>query len=147
MSVTYEHTTHASCSAHQAFAVLDDLPRTSEWLKPCHSLKKIIAGPNAIGDRLKYEYSEGGRVKMMDGEIIARRQDEQIVCRYADDMFEVIVDLSVEPATEGCKLTHVITMTPKKFFAKILTPLIRIGIKKQTRDAMTALKQILEVAS
>ena len=43
--------------------------------------------------------------------------------------------------------THVIEITPKTFFGRLLSPLIRLGLGKQTRDAARNLKKLLEANS
>ena len=40
--------------------------------------------------------------------------------------------------------THVIEITPKKFLAKLMSPMIRLGVGKQTREAAANLKKLLE---
>jgi len=41
-------------------------------------------------------------------------------------------------------MTHIIEMTPKKFVAKLFTPLVKLGIRKQTTEAAGNLKKLLE---
>ncbi len=133
-------------SPDRAFAAIDDLPGTARWLPPCESLAKVGPGPNAAGDALRYVYKQGGRVGEMAGEIVARTPGERLHCRYFDPAFEVSVDLHVAPAPEGARMTHTITITPKTFMGRLMSPLIRLGLGKQTRAAATNLKTILESA-
>ena len=63
---------------------------------------------------------------------------------YNDSMFDVSVDLRVS-AKGGETLTkHMVEITPKTFGGKLMSPLIRFGLKKQTRDAAKNLKNLLE---
>jgi hypothetical protein len=80
----------------------------------------------------------------MAGEIIARTPGGRLHCKYFDTMFDVSVDLRVSPAAEGALTTHVIEITPKTFLGKLMSPLIRLGIGKQTREAAANLKKLLE---
>ena len=43
-------------------------------------------------------------------------------------------------------MTHVIEIAPKTFLGKLMQPLIRLGLRSQTRAAATNLKQLLEAA-
>jgi hypothetical protein len=63
---------------------------------------------------------------------------------YHDSMFDVSVDLRVAPAPDGSLTTHIIEITPKTFMAKLMSPLIRMGLGKQTRTAAGNLKKLLE---
>jgi hypothetical protein len=83
----------------------------------------------------------------MAGEIIARTPGERLHCKYFDTMFDVSVDLRVSPVSEGALTTHVIEITPKTFLTKLMSPLLRLGMRKQTRDAAANLKKLLESAT
>ena len=43
-------------------------------------------------------------------------------------------------------MTHVIEIAPKTFLGKLMQPLIRLGLRSQTRAAATNLQQLLEAA-
>ena len=107
------------------------------------SLEKIGTGPNAVGDKLKYVFRQGG-VKTMEGEILARVPGERLHARYFDSQFEVSVDLRISAVPEGALTTHMIEITPKSIVGKLMQPLIRLGLKKQTQDAASNLRKLLE---
>jgi hypothetical protein len=144
MPIRYQHTETIRTTPQRAFAAIDDLPLTAQWLPPCVSLEKVGSGPNAPGDKLRYVYRQGGKQSEMAGEILARTPGERLHCKYFDSMFDVSVDLSVAAAPEGTLTTHIIEITPKKFFAKLMSPMIRLGLGKQTRQAAANLKKLLE---
>lgn len=146
MPIRHELTETVRVSPERAFAAIDDLALTAKWLPPCVSLNKIGPGPNAVGDKLRYVYKQGGKQAEMDGEIVARVPGERLACRYFDKMFEVSVDLRVAPAPGGATTTHIIEITPKSFVGKLMSPMVRMGIKKQSRDAAANLKKLLESA-
>ncbi len=144
MPIRYEHVETVRTTPERAFAAIDDLPLTARWLPPCVSLEKVGTGPNARGDKLRYVYRQGGRQAEMAGEIVARTPGERLHCRYFDRMFEISVDLRVAAAPEGALMTHAIEITPKTLVCKLMGPLIRLGLGKQTRAAAANLKKHLE---
>jgi hypothetical protein len=144
MAVRYEHLETIRVTPEQAFAAIDNLPLTAKWLPPCVSLEKIGSGPNAPGDKLRYVYKQGGRTGEMSGEILARIPNERLHCKYSDSMFDISVDQRVAPAPDGALTTHSIEITPKTFMGKLMSPLIRLGLGKQTRTAAANLKKLLE---
>jgi len=144
MAIRCQHAEAIRTTPQGAFAAIDNLPLTAKWLPPCVSLEKIGSGPNAPGDKLRYVYKQGGKTGEMAGEIIARTPGERLHCMYFDRSFDVSVDLRVAAASDGALTTHIIEITPKKFVAKLMSPLIRIGLGKQTREAATNLKKLLE---
>ena len=54
------------------------------------------------------------------------------------------MDLHVAGALDGALTTHIIEITPKTWVGKLMSPLIRMGICKQTREAAANLKKLLE---
>ncbi len=144
MPIRYQHTEIVHATPELAFATINDLPLTSQWLPPCVSLEKVGAGPNAAGDKLQYVYKQGGRTAEMAGEIVTLDPGQRLHCLYYDRAFDVSVDLRVEVAKEATLTTHIIEITPKTFFARLMSPLIRMGLGKQTRDAAANLKKLLE---
>ena len=147
MAIRCELAEDVAAPPARAFAAIDDLPLTAKWLPPCVQLEKVLPGPNAVGDQLKYTFKQGGKTSVMDGEILARTPGERVYCRYWDRAFEVLVDLRVAAAAGGSRLTHVIEIVPKTFLCKLFSPLIRLGLPKQTKEAMANLKKMLEAPS
>ncbi len=80
----------------------------------------------------------------MDGEILNRIPNERLTCVYRDKQFEVLVDFRVESSAAGSVLAHTITITPKTLMGKLMAPCIRLGLKSQTRTAMSNIKNLLE---
>jgi len=144
MPIRYQHVETVATTPDRAFAAIDDLPLTAKWLPPCVSLSKIGDGPNAPGDKLRYVFKQGGKQSEMAGEILARVLGERLHCKYSDSAFEVSVDLRVAPAPGGALTTHIIEISPKTLLGKLMWPLIRLGVGKQTRDAAANLKRLLE---
>jgi hypothetical protein len=147
MPIRYEHSETVRTTPDRAFAAIDDLPLTAKWLPPCVSLEKVGDGPNAPGDRLRYVYRQGSKQGEMAGEVVERTPGERLHCKYFDPMFDVSVDLRVSPAPEGALTTHLIEIAPKTFLGKLMSPLIRMGVRKQTRTAAANLKALLESAA
>ena len=128
----------------KAFAMIDDLPLTAQWLPPCVSLENTTGSPNKPGDKLRYVYRQGGREGQMEGFISERLPEKRLHCIYSDNSFTVSVDISIEASPEGVLMTHTIEITPKTFMGVLLWPLIRLGLGKQTREAANNLKRLLE---
>ncbi len=144
MPINYEYSVEVNCSPGQAFALIDDLARTPQWLSVCVSLEKLNPGPNSVGGKLRYTFKQGKQSKVMDGEITARIPVEKLTYQFDDKMFQVVIDFNIVPTSAGANMTHLITITAKTFAGKLMSSLIRLGVPKQTKDAMHALKAILD---
>lgn len=147
MAIHFEHGLDVGVPPEAAFTVLDDLSQTPRWLERCTGIDKLAPGPNAVGAKLRYHYREGGRTGEMDGEITARSPNEQLSFRYGDKLMDVTVDFRVRPSGAGTRLVHAIDITPKTWFAKLLSPFIRKQLPRQTTQAMDRLRQLLEAGS
>jgi hypothetical protein len=147
MSIRVQHTVTVATSPERAFAVIDDLPLTAKWLPPCVSLEKVGSGPNAPGDKLRYVYKQGRRQAEMAGEILTRSPGQRLHCKYCDNYFDVFVDLRVAQAPGGALTTHIIEITPKTLFGRLMGPVIRLGVGRQTRNAANNLKKLLEATA
>lgn len=144
MPIRFEHVESVAVHPERAFALIDDFPATAQWLPPCVSLAKVGEGPNAAGDKLRYVYRQGGREAEMEGRIVERVAGERLHCVYTDAAFEVSVDLRIAPAAGGATTTHIIEITPKTLMGRLMSPLIGMGLGKQTREAAANLRKLLE---
>ena len=144
MPIHFEHAIEVARGPERAFAVLDDLSRTPRWLARCTGIEKLTPGANAVGTKLRYAYQEGGRKGVMDGEITARIPNERLSFRYVDKMMEVSVDFRMSARDGGVRLVHAIDITPRTFFMKLFSPLIRRQLPRQTVTAMEKLRALLE---
>ncbi len=144
MAISYEHGIDVPQSPAEVFAVLDDFSRLPSWLKPCEGLAKQGAGPNQAGDKLRYAYVQGGRHGVMDGVIVARDDGHRLCCKYYDRLFTVVVDFRVAAGEGGgAHLIHRIEITPNAFMARLMSPFIRGGLPKQTKESMENLRRLL----
>ncbi len=147
MAIVFEHGIDLPQPPSAVFALLDDFSQLPKWLKPCEGLAKLGTGPNAAGDKLRYAYAQGGRHGVMDGVIVAREPERRLTCKYYDRLFTVVVDFRVADGEGGgTRLVHHIEITPNSFMAKLMSPLIRGQLPRQTIDSMQALRQLLAMA-
>lgn len=143
MAIHFEHAIELPQPPARVFGVLDDLSQTPKWLAPCTGIEVLTPGEKRVGTKLRYSHREGGRVGVMDGEIVERVPNERLGYRYVDRMMQVGVRFSMRSAGGGTRLTHTIDITPKTFFAKLLSPLIRRQLPRQTITAMESLRALL----
>jgi hypothetical protein len=104
---------------------------------------KQSSGPNKVGDKLRYAYCESGRHGLMDGVITAYEPDSHMAYRYYDKMMQVIVEFRMEPNGEGTRLTHFIDITPHSFMAKLMSPMFKMKLPKQTVQTMENIRALL----
>jgi len=144
MAIHFEHSLQVSADPGKTFAMLDDVKRTPEWLSRCTSIDKLGDGPNAVGTKLKYSFKQGRRDGVMKGEITARTPGEQITFHYVDKMFDVTIAFRLAKADAGTQLTQAIDIAPRSVIGKLLSPLIRRVLPKQTVADLEKLRELLK---
>ena len=143
MAIVFEHGIDLPQSPHQVFTLLDDFSKTPLWLERCEGVVKHGTGPHAAGDKLRYAYKEGGHHGVMDGVIVAYEPDAHLSYHYRDTLMAVAVDFRLTMQGEGTHLLHRIEIAPQSFIAKLMAPLIRSKLPKQTITAMENLRRLL----
>ena len=139
----FAHTLSVSAPPSAIFAIVDDVSQTPTWLSRCTAIEKLDPGPNDVGTRLRYHYADGRRTGVMDGQIIAREPDRHFAMKFSDRMMDVTVDFVAASDGVGTTLTHSVDIAPQGF-GRLVAPLIRRQLPKQTIDAMTTLKRLAE---
>jgi len=143
MAISFEHGIDVPQAPERVFSLLDDVSKTPRWLDRCVGIENLTDGPNRVGSKLRYSFREGGHVGVMDGEIVSRSPNEHLGYVYVDKMMHVSVDFRMARAGQGTHLVHAIVITPGTFFARLLSPLIRRQLPRQTITAMEKLRVLL----
>ena len=143
MPIVVEHGIDLNQPPHEVFAFLDDFKRVPTWLKRCEGVAKLGQGPNKAGDKLRYAYYEGGKHRIMDGVISTYEPNRQLSYRYYDKMMQAFIDFHLEPQGTGTRLIHRVELVPNSLLCKLLLPLFKAKLPKQTKEAMADLKAIL----
>ncbi|MEP6865801.1 MAG: SRPBCC family protein [Deltaproteobacteria bacterium] len=143
MPVHFEYAVEILKPQATVFAVLDDVSRTPEWLSRCTKIEKLDPGPNAVGTKLRYDYLQGRKTGTMTGSIAAHAAPDHIAFRYNDKMFDVTIDFKLVAVAAGTKLTQHIDIVPTSLVGRLLQPLIRRVLPKQTVTDLEKLRALV----
>ncbi|MFO0745180.1 MAG: SRPBCC family protein [Myxococcota bacterium] len=143
MAIEFQHGIDVGAPPERVFALLDDLAQTPRWLARCTGIEKLTPGENAVGTELRYAYRDGRRRGTMLGRITARTPAAHLAFHYGDRMMDVSVDFRMGGNGAGTHLVHTIGITPRNFFARLFSPLIRRALPAQTIGAMEKLRSLL----
>jgi hypothetical protein len=129
-------------TAAAVFAVVADLGRAPAWLESCVLLK--VAGDGALkhGAKLQYVYRQGSRPGEMDGEVTAFEPNARLAMHLTDRKFEVAMEIALGDEHGDTRVTHTITITPKTFGGRLMSPLIRMGNRRQVKMNLVRLKRL-----
>jgi uncharacterized protein YndB with AHSA1/START domain len=144
VTTSAEHTTRVSAPPERVFAILDDPARTPEWLRRCRGMEKLTPGPLAPGSRLRYAYRSGGGVAHLEGEVVARVENDRLTMRFTDRMFEITPDFRLREDWGDTELTHIVEVVPRTRLARLLAPIAHLQLPRQTARATEALRALAE---
>jgi len=128
--------------AAAVFAVVADPGRAPAWLESCVLLKVAGEGAMALGAKLHYVYRQGSQPGEMDGEVTAFEPDRRLAIRLTDRKFEVEMDIALSEEHGDTWVTLAITITPRTFGGRLMTPLIRVGNRRQVKRNLVRLKRL-----
>ena len=104
-----------------------------EWLSRCTKSSSSIRGRTRSVRSCATHYLQGekpGTMTRFDRR--ARPRRDHIAFRYNDRMFDVTIDFMLVASTAGTKLTQQIDIVPTSLVGRLLQPLIRRVLPKQT---------------
>ena len=144
---SFSHTLQVAAAPEAVYAIIDDTERTPEWLSRCTRIDNLGAGPNAVGTPLRYHYKDGRRTGEMDGRITRHEDGRRFAMNFVDKLMDVTVDFETAPGADpsSTRLTHTVDIRTRGV-GKLLTPLIKRSLPKQTTGAMEKLKTLAERA-
>lgn len=94
---------------------------------------------------MRYHYKDGRRTGEMAGTVTAFESGRHLTMVFTDSMMTVSVDfVTAEGSAPGTtRLTHNIDIATKGI-GKLLTPMIKRSLPRQTLSAMTQVKALAE---
>ena len=120
----------------QCFAFVDDLANTPRWNEMCVGLVRE-------GDGLTYTYKQGHGQAVMHGFVVERDPPRRLLLGFSDRMFEIEIGFRFEAIPGGTRIEHTVQVEPRSFLTKLMSPLLRRALKKQTAKQAQALAAAL----
>ncbi len=144
--VQHELTIDVARPPSHVYAFLADVAKMSIWLTRCVEVKRLSdATPTlAAGDRLVYTYRERSRTATLQGVVEAAEVDRHLDLRFTDRMMNIRVAFDLSPEGGGTRLRQITAIEPKTLLLKLIKPLIRRGVAKDTAEDIAKLKRALE---
>lgn len=136
-----ESTVEIAKPASEVFAFVEDFSQAPRWLTGCVELRR--QGEARSGAPVHYEFKQGGGNKAMDGVLTSYERDRHLASTFSDNVFTITVDFAFSPTPAGTRVVHAISIEPKRMFARLLSPLLRAGNRKQVEQNLARLSQIL----
>src|SRR5689334_13289504 len=129
-------------SPAQCFAFVDDFANAPRWNELCVALQR--EGSDAReGGGLVYTYKQGRGQGTMHGLIVEREPPRLLRLSFSDRNFEIEVGFRFDAIPGGTRIEHTMSVAPRSFLTKLMSPLLRGVMRRQTAAQAQALARAL----
>ena len=126
----------------ECFAYVDDFANAPQWNELCLALQRDGSDVRE-GGGLVYTYKQGNRSGVMQGQIVERDPPRRLLLEFGDRMFQIEVGFRFDAIPGGTRIEHTLEVEPRSWLTRLMTPLLRPAMRKQTAKQAAALKQAL----
>ena len=126
----------------ECFAFVDDFANAPQWNELCRALQRDGSDVRE-GGGLVYTYKQGNRSGVMQGQIVERDPPRRLLLEFGDRMFQIEVGFRFDAIPGGTRIEHTLEVEPRSWLTRLMTPLLRPAMRKQTAKQAAALKQAL----
>ena len=127
----------------QCFAFVDDFANAPRWNELCVALQR--EGSDAReGGGLVYTYKHGQQQQVMHGLVVERDPPRRLLLGFSDRNFEIEIGFRFDAIPGGTRIEHTVELSPRSFLTRLITPLLRRVMRKQTAKQAQALARALE---
>jgi hypothetical protein len=127
----------------EVFDVVTDLDRLREWQPMVVEVEQLDAGPLRTGTRLREVREVRGRRLEQTVEVAAHEPGRRFGLRVLEGPLPVDGDLRFEPDGSGTRL-HLLATGRPQGAQRLLTPLLRVGLRREFRKQYAALRDVVE---
>jgi len=127
----------------EVFDVVTDLGRLHEWQPMIVEVQQLDSGPLRTGTRLREIREVRGRRLEQTVEVAAHEPGRRFGLRVLEGPLPVDGELRFEPDGAGTRLHLAATGRPHGA-QRLLSPLLRAGLKREFRKQYAALREVVE---
>ena len=142
MALHFEEQFEVRRTPAECFAFVDDFANTPRWNDLFIALQREGSDVRE-GGGLVYTFKQGNRQGVMNGLIVERDPPRRLLLGFSDRMFEIEIGFRFDAIPGGTRIEHTLQVEPRSFLTKLMAPLLRRVMKKQTAKQAQALAQAL----
>jgi len=143
-STTYDSTVTVDKSLDEAWAVMNDESKISEWINGIKDVRHVSGTKGRVGAVTEYTFDQGGQeTKML--ETIRELKDKEYIRMDFDIKDVMTMDYKMSMVDKGgkTKLHSETTVTGQGMFMKSMMSLMGSGMKSQEDVNMDKLKKLI----
>jgi uncharacterized protein YndB with AHSA1/START domain len=143
-SVSYESEVVVNKPIEEAWAVMSDESRITEWLKEIKRIEHVSGTPNTVGAVSKFYVEENGEEMVMEETITSFKHHHHIAMTFTMDFMNMDYEMFM---TEKDGKTHIRTKSTtvgNGIFAKSILAFMPKAMKEQEEINLDNLKKVIE---
>lgn len=140
--ITIERSVRSSLDAKSAFVYLSAFEHTPEWDPGTPVVKKLSAGPVAVGHEYHAEAEFRGKRQALTYKVL-ELSSRHIKLRGENKSVVSVDTIEVTPAGAGCNVKYTAEFTLKGWL-KIAEPFMKPAFQSLADPAMTGIKKALD---
>ena len=125
--------------------VLLDSEKTALWTSVLERCEVLTRPPGLVGSKARLHYRQGGRCYVIEDELLAWEPQRRYLSRVTGDAIAADVETTLTPTSNGTRVEVQWHGSGKPILLRLLLPLMRGSIARQTKEDLLKLKAIVEV--
>jgi len=143
-SVTYGSEVIVEKSAKEAWAVMSDESKISQWIQGYIKSELVSGEKNTVGAVSKIYVDDNGQEFVMQETITAVKPNELLAMTFSMDFMNMDYKMELEETGDGTKIRTTSTTTGNSLFAKSMVAFIQGSMKEQEDKNLNNLKRLID---
>lgn len=143
-AVTYEGEVIVKKPIEEAWAVMSDESKLSEWLKAIKKIELISGSPNTIGAVSKIYVVENGQEMVMEETITAITPNEDIAMTFTMDFMNMDYEMFMKEMDGSTHISTKSNVVGNGIFARSIVSFMTSSMKAQEDENLRNLKTVIE---
>lgn len=129
------------------WAVISDLETHTSWRPALREFRQVSEGPLGVGTRIREVLTWRGREIVIDDAVTAFDPPRRLGIRGGWEAADFELDLVLEPAGSGTKVTMDWPLHPRSLLLELAAPFLGGAMRKATREELELLEEYVEDAA
>ena len=142
--VSYESEIVVNKPVKEAWAVMSDESRVSEWLPGIKKMELVSGTENTVGAVSKIYFEENGEEMIMEETITAIKPNEHMAMTFTMDFMDMDYEMHLTEEDGKTRIKSNSKTTGNGFMAKSILSFMKGTMKKQEDSNMNNLKTIID---
>jgi hypothetical protein len=144
MKTTVRSSILINCPPGDIARIFLDPEKAPLWNTGLERFEVLTTTPGLVGSRARLHFAQGGRRYVMEDELLEMEPERRYLSRVSGDMLEAEIETLLAPTDWGTEVAVRWTGSGKSPLLRLLLPLMRRSLSRQTLVDLVKLKELAE---